>query len=687
MTSIFVDFLVALINHKVTPWVLSGLILLFAYVMYSVFVKKLELIFQAIGEARAQIKAYKAGEIDFDALSAHFGNSPFLRAPWQALEKSFLVETDELDGSKLIIAPTNVGEHFNDHSILSPSINLRFYQGLPNILVGLGLFFTFGGLVLALYFASEGVAAKDVEQAQAALKHLLDAATFKFLTSLAGLASSLLFSYREKHKLHLMAGQIELLSAELEASLERRSLEKMAHQRTLAMRAHEALLKEHLDEARQQTAQIKRFETDFAVSIASALDNRLSPRFEYLAATLSVAIENLGLKIGTVNEEALQTMIGDFRKTLTEGTSSEIAKMAELVEQLTSRLENSGTQLEEKLTGAGQEMSATFARISQELLSSGDGFKGVLQGAGQEMTQAFNNISSGLVSSGNDLQGMLRDAGTEMANNLLASGDGFKDVLQGAGQEMTDVFNSISNDLKTSGSDLQGMLRNAGEEMTATFGRISENLILTGQVLTNNMQKAGEEISSGARALEGALFNLKADLVDLDDVVKNATDSAKETATLLSKNVTDLSALHESLGYTLMGLQSVGASIENTTLSLSSAISGMTEAQQITSAQSKQLLEAAHAALGSIQSSGQSITSVTAALQGAWEAYQARFEGVDADMERVFSQLQMGLEQYSDKVKEFQSSLDKHLSTALVSLASIVHELNESVEELQEASA
>lgn len=658
MPSSFLDLLFAVINDKATPWVLSGAILVFALWMYLKFVKKLELIFQEIGEARAKIQAYKAGEIDFDGLSTHFSNSLVLKAPWQALEKSFLIEADELDGSRLIISPTNVGDHFNDHSILSPSINLRFYQGLPNILVGLGLFFTFCGLVLALYFASEGVAAKDVEQAQAALKHLLDAATFKFLTSLAGLASSLLFSYREKHKLHLMTGQIELLSAELEASLERRSLEKMAHQRTLAMRAHEALLKEHLDEARQQTAQIKRFETDFAVSIANALDNRLSSRFEYLAATLSVAIENLGLKIGTVNEEALQTMIGDFRKTLTEGTSSEIAKMAELVEQLTSRLENSGMQLEEKLTGAGQ-----------------------------EMTQAFNKISNGLVSSGNDLQGMLRDAGTQMANNLLASGDGFKGILQGAGQEMTDVFNSISNDLKASGSDLQGMLRNAGEEMTATFGRISENLIMTGQVLTNNMQKAGEEISSGARALEGALFSLKADLVDLDNVVKNATDSAKETANLLSKNVTDLSALHASLGGTLMGLQTVGSSIENTTLSLSSAITGMTQAQQITSAQSKQLLEAAQAALGSIQLSGQSITSVTAALQGAWEAYQARFEGVDTDMERVFSQLQMGLEQYSDKVKEFQSSLDKHLSTALVSLASIVHELNESVEELQEATA
>jgi uncharacterized membrane protein len=656
------DFLTPLLNNPV-PWGLSALILVFAFFMYLRFASKLEKILEDIRRAREAIKAFKEGTLDFAGLSTAFLATQCLNAPWKTLEKSLVIETDELDGSKTIIAPQNIGSHFNDVSILSSSINLRFYQALPNILVGVGLFFTFAGLVMALWFASQGVAAKDVEVAQAALKNLLDAATFKFLTSLAGLLSSLFFSYKEKAKLHMMAGQIELLVVEIESAIERRSLEQMAHQRTVEMVKQAALLREQLEEARQQTAQIKRFETDFAVSIASALDNRLSPRFEYLAATLSVAIENLGLKIGSVNEEALQTMIGDFRKTLTEGTSSEISKMAELVGELTAKLESSGNNLEEKLTGASNEVSETFKGIAKDLLSTGDGFKGIMQDAGQEMTQTFTAISGDLLASGKDMQEIIRSASNEVSGSFV----------------------KLSEGIHERGKDIQNMLRDAEKDMSSVFGLIAENLVHSGQQLTNSMQKAGEEITGSAKMLDGVLINLKADLIDLDGIVKQASESAEKTTSLLSRNVTDLSALHDSLGNTLQGLQGVGTTIENTTHSLSVAISSMTKAQHESTAQSKQLMDTAQAALGSIQASSQSITSVTSALQGAWESYQSRFEGVDKDLENVFSQIQMGLEQYADKVKEFQGSLDKHLSSAMQSLGALVQELSDSVEELHEA--
>ncbi len=656
------DFLTPLLNNPV-PWGLSALILVFAFFMYLRFASKLEKILEDIRRAREAIKAFKEGTLDFASLATVFLATQCLNAPWKTLEKSLVIETDELDGSKTIIAPQNIGSHFNDISILSSSINLRFYQALPNILVGVGLFFTFAGLVMALWFASQGVAAKDVEVAQAALKNLLDAATFKFLTSLAGLLSSLFFSYMEKAKLHMMAGQIELLVVEIESAIERRSLEQMAHQRTIEMVKQAALLREQLEEARQQTAQIKRFETDFAVSIASALDNRLSPRFEYLAATLSVAIENLGLKIGSVNEEALQTMIGDFRKTLTEGTSSEISRMAELVGELTAKLESSGNNLEEKLTGASNEVSETFKGIAKDLLSTGDGFKGIMQDAGQEMTQTFTAISGDLLASGKDMQEIIRSASNEVSGSFV----------------------KLSEGIHERGKDIQNMLRDAEKDMSSVFGLIAENLVHSGQQLTNSMQKAGEEITGSAKMLDGVLINLKADLIDLDGIVKQASESAEKTTSLLSKNVTDLSALHASLGNTLQGLQGVGTTIENTTQSLSVAISSMTKAQQESTAQSKQLLDTAQAALGSIQASSLSITSVTSALQGAWESYQSRFEGVDKDLENVFSQIQMGLEQYADKVKEFQGSLDKHLSSAMQSLGALVQELSDSVEELHEA--
>jgi hypothetical protein len=65
---------------------------------------------------------------------------------------------------------------------------------MPDYLVGLGLVLTFLGLVSALYFAAQGLEAGDVAETRASLTALLSAATFKFITSIAGVASSIIFS-------------------------------------------------------------------------------------------------------------------------------------------------------------------------------------------------------------------------------------------------------------------------------------------------------------------------------------------------------------------------------------------------------------------------------------------------------------------------------------------------------------
>ena len=73
--------------------------------------------------------------------------------------------------------------------------DLRYHAALPNLLVGAGLLFTFVGLAAALGSAG-GVVAEGVSQQDrnAALKALLDTASFKFITSLFGLFLSIAYA-------------------------------------------------------------------------------------------------------------------------------------------------------------------------------------------------------------------------------------------------------------------------------------------------------------------------------------------------------------------------------------------------------------------------------------------------------------------------------------------------------------
>src|SRR5207248_11189913 len=70
----------------------------------------------------------------------------------------------------------------------------RYHAAMPGMLVGAGLLFTFLGLAIALLAAGDVVAGADQVQRQLGLHQLLNAASFKFYTSLAGLALSIAYT-------------------------------------------------------------------------------------------------------------------------------------------------------------------------------------------------------------------------------------------------------------------------------------------------------------------------------------------------------------------------------------------------------------------------------------------------------------------------------------------------------------
>ena len=69
-----------------------------------------------------------------------------------------------------------------------------FIRALPGYFTSVGLILTFVGLVVALYFAAKGFRTGDMAEARAAIVQLLNAASFKFLTSVSALVSALLVS-------------------------------------------------------------------------------------------------------------------------------------------------------------------------------------------------------------------------------------------------------------------------------------------------------------------------------------------------------------------------------------------------------------------------------------------------------------------------------------------------------------
>ena len=105
-------------------------------------------------------------------------------------------------------------------SLERSGLRLGLMQALPNYFVGLGLVLTFLGLIAGLWFATQGMRTADMAEARAALVQLLNSATFKFLTSVAGIAMSLVVSLAFRisiqslrHRLDRLCDRIEEVAA------------------------------------------------------------------------------------------------------------------------------------------------------------------------------------------------------------------------------------------------------------------------------------------------------------------------------------------------------------------------------------------------------------------------------------------------------------------------------------------
>ena len=179
-------------------WALSAVLVIGAVVIWSHLRRRLQPVLAGLEGALAIVEdapTPAAFRDRFPSVNEALAANPIIGEAWRSFAQT-LVPVPGRD--KLLGATRRPADDLNETILASAGVNLRFHTAVPNYLVGLGLLFTFLGLVAALYFASAGVTAANVQEAQGALHDLLAAATLKFVTSIAGLGASIAYSLREK---------------------------------------------------------------------------------------------------------------------------------------------------------------------------------------------------------------------------------------------------------------------------------------------------------------------------------------------------------------------------------------------------------------------------------------------------------------------------------------------------------
>ena len=396
-----------------------------ALILYLFFrIARMYPYYRALARITKTINASKNGEAfcaDFPTIDAKFKADARLAHAWNQFEATLVIpEGDEQQVIRNTVRPAN---YLNVSAAVESGLPLQFYQAVPNYFVGIGLLFTFFGLVAALHFASAGLAENaSVTQAQTALRKLLEVASFKFLTSISGILSSLFLSYLIKKNIHELEIAFESLCKSLESRLNFVTPESVAlHQ---------------LREQRKQTLQLERFNTDFAIQLADAIEKKLNSS---LGATLTSALEPLTKRlegmsssIGSANEDALKKMLTDFTGSLHQNAGKEMETLAGELRRIQETLQNASTGVTESGTQFGQRLESAASKLESML---GDSATAMRDG----LIEAISRMQTALV-----------ESAEAMKRSAIQTSEGASDAVGKAGGALAGQVNAAAGQLEAS---------------------------------------------------------------------------------------------------------------------------------------------------------------------------------------------------------------------------------------------
>lgn len=188
---------------------------------------------------------------------------------------------------------------FTFSNVISSKLNIRTYTSIPNLLTGLGLLFTFIGLMMGISESATGLSSGDIEAAKSSLSPLLHGASIAFTTSVVGLGLSMVFSFYEKHKFHRVEAQLNNFSRLLMARI------KYVDADTLAAM--------QLTATKEQTRALQGFHQEQQ----------------------------------RVTDETIERVCGEFKKALFDSTGSEFDKMREFIGELNNSIQSNVLALNE----------------------------------------------------------------------------------------------------------------------------------------------------------------------------------------------------------------------------------------------------------------------------------------------------------------------------------------------------
>ena len=665
---------------------------------------------------------------NLEELKEKFSGKGELAEAWQEFEDSLITHTKHDGDQETVVYKTDEASlFFSEDRLLGQHLNLRYWNSVPALLVGLGILGTFIGLVWGLIPFSD-IDFKETNQIQEAIKKLLSGVSTAFVTSVWGMLTSLLFNGLEKWRISRVNRAIASLQRALDRLFTLKIAEEIAYQQQI--------------ELEQQTAALKSFSTDLADRIKIAMDNIMSERLENLhqgltqlhnqnaqgrqeiiqelhnapeafsnamAEQLAPSLNNLNTAVKELREQkeesstdAIRQLVEEFQKSLSGSATAQMETLAETVSKMSEGLITLPDQMTRMIGSVQEQIDQTRGLLASTSEEQTGQMKNMMNGMLNAFQSAIDTQQSGLSQTTDRVNEEMRQIATDIRNLLESVASRTDEQLA---QRIADIETVSNQSIQT----LQTVIDTQQSGLSETTDRVNEEMRQIATDIRNLLESAAnrtdEQLAQRMADIETvsnqSIQTLQTTIAELQQSITStasqaATESAamtdqmrkrfEQTATRLGESVEDVEQSVSRL------LQQQGEQTEATNAQLNhwqdtltkgremlqgmnTSVTSVRQLIETTQAFSRQLITGAT----QLESAGQQLTQASDAFNQENEKYLTANRETTGQIQNALGQSQQLLNDFAKRFQTIDAGLNSIFSEIQKGLSSYSTNTRESI--------
>ncbi|MDC1341384.1 hypothetical protein N8222_06225 [Oceanospirillaceae bacterium] len=584
----------------------------------------------------------------FTIIDQSLSDIPEIKQVWQEYVETLIPPLDKIDDPAYQIYRNTL----RPQSYFTEKYVFRHVTPLikSETLIGIGLLFTFIGLVAALTESGNAFAGNS-DEIKDALTKLLAVAGAKFLASVGGLGGSIIqggfISVFHKRA----ARTLQELNHKIESCLQYASVERIAA--------------DQYGYAQRQTERLEQLSNEITMSLGQRIDSAISSlpeqigsQMERVMKPMSDQLINMTDGIADTNTEALETMASNFVDSLKgagqQSMDQVVDQLASLSEAMTGTIASLNTGSESMQSGLEQAVMS-LEKAAQELQNS---LSGGASKAAESMESSGSAMAETLTSVLNDIkkqQSVTADALTQVVEKLNEASDT-------AGSRMGDAVHQAAISTAAAVKDsTEGLTQMVTTEMSSSISQMNDML-----------ESAASKVSGGLTQWANSTDQVSSSLVSINNQLNVNKQGLQESAHLVSQSSTAMRDATTSAKSSIDTLSRIANTIE--------------EASKAIQETSKENSEAVSELAELVSTTVEEGNNMLASLKNTWETQEKVLSGADDALASSFKQITENLESSLGRLSEFSQSSSDQFSEIVNGLMGMVDALQETVEDLQSPS-